>query len=154
MGAIQISMEMTTAQKRIIARVLLITLPSIAAGVLVVSSCQDTVTGNGGVSDIVFPDSLVSYTRHVEPLFAQTCTTSRCHGGSTPAKGLSLDAPSYTSLMNFQPRLVISKEPSNSLLIQWLDSTFLPVMPMNRPPLTPNQLRGIKKWISEGAQYN
>lgn len=146
-------MIVSIAQKRFLSRVFLVRIPFVIVGVMVVSSCEDQILGDGGAS-IIFPDSLVSFSKHVEPLFTQTCTTSRCHGGSAPAKNLSLDPPSYSSVMNHEPRLVITGESSSSLLVQRLDGTFLPVMPPNRDPLTQNQIKGIKKWIDEGARNN
>lgn len=108
----------------------------------------------GDASSIEFPASNVSYSRHVEPLFQQRCTFSGCHSGSSPAQGLNLVAPSYSSLMNHQPRLVVAGESNNSLLIQRLDGRIQPRMPENLDPITQNQLTGIKKWIDEGALNN
>ena len=139
-------------QKRFLSRAFLVTIPVVIIGVVVVSSCEDQILGDGGAS-IVFPDSLVSFSQHVEPLFTQTCTTSRCHGGSAPARNLSLDPPSYSSIIN-HPGLVIAGESSNSLLVWRLEGKLLSVMPPNRDPLPQNQIKGIKKWIDEGARNN
>jgi len=52
------------------------------------------------------------------------------------------------------PRLVVSGQSNNSLLIQRLDGRIQPRMPFNLTPLTQNQLDGVKKWIDEGALNN
>lgn len=118
------------------------------------TSCKEENPLKDEVSNIVFPDSGISYARHVEPLFQQQCAFSGCHGGSQPPSGLNLTTPSYNNLLNHQPRLVTPGEPDNSLLIQRLDGRVSPQMPLNRTPLTANQLKGIRKWIEEGALNN
>jgi hypothetical protein len=144
--------KFASPHKRSLSRIILIFLTLTIAGVLLILSCKDQNTGP--TSDIVFPDSLISYSKYVEPLFSQTCTGSRCHGGEFPSKGLNLEPPSYSSLMNHQPQLVVGGAPSNSLLVQRLEGTIPPIMPSNQNPLTDNQKNGIRKWISEGAKNN
>ncbi len=116
------------------------------------SGCKDEIISDS--SSIVFPDSAISYSKHVEPLFSQRCTFSGCHGRGAPAAGLNLTPPSYSNLMNHQPRLVVAGQSANNLLVQRLDGRVPPQMPLNSTPLTANQLNGIKKWIDEGAQNN
>jgi hypothetical protein len=118
-----------------------------------VGGCKDN-NPISNLSDIVFPDSAVSYSRHVQPLFQQRCAFSTCHAGSSAAAGLDLTSPSYHNLLNHQPRLVTSGEPDNSLLVQRLEGTVGPRMPLNSLPLTQNQIRGIRRWILEGAAPN
>jgi len=108
-------------------------------------SCKDELTTQGS---IVFPASGVSYGRHVESLFTQQCTS--CHSGSSAP---NLTPPSYSSLMNYQPQLVISGQGDNSLLVQLLDGRAVPAMPPGAL-LTDNQINGIKTWINEGALNN
>jgi len=117
------------------------------------NSCEDAVTEPDQPINIVFPDSLISYSQHVEPLFQQGCALSACHGSASQG-GLNLDAPSYSKLINHQPRLVVAMEADNSLLVQRLDGRVQPRMPLNRTPLNENQINGIKKWINEGAANN
>jgi hypothetical protein len=104
----------------------------------------------------MFPDSNVSFSKHVGPLFQQKCTGSPCHGGSAPApanNGLNLEYPSYTALMNHTPTLVVPRD-TNSLLLERLDGRLPPMPPPKFLSLTKNQIIGIKKWIEEGAKYN
>jgi hypothetical protein len=120
---------------------------------LVIASCKDEIA-NPSVNPIVFPESNVSFTMHVEPLFQQRCALGGCHAGSNAVAGLDLSTPAYSKLMNHQPRLVISGASNNSLLAQRIDGRITPQMPFNRDPLNSNQINGIKKWIDEGALNN
>ncbi|MBI4428357.1 MAG: hypothetical protein HY562_04490 [Ignavibacteriales bacterium] len=117
-----------------------------------INSCEDVVEPDQTIG-VVFPDSNVSYSQHIEPLFQQGCAFSSCHGTASQA-GLNLESPSYSKLMNHQPRLVVAMEAENSLLVQRLDGRIQPQMPLNRKPLNENQINGVKKWINEGAANN
>jgi hypothetical protein len=99
-------------------------------------------------SDIVFPDSNISYARYVQPLFYQKCTLAGCHDDESMAGGLSLT--SYTAL-TAQPGIVIPKNSTNSLLAQVIDGGAPHAIAIS---LTANQIKGIKKWIDEGALDN
>jgi hypothetical protein len=120
---------------------------------LVASSCKDQIA-DPNVNPIVFPDANVSYSKHVDPLFQQRCAVSSCHAGSSAQAGLDLLAPSYSSLINHQPRLVNPGTSNNSLLVQRIDGRLAPQMPYMSQPLNANQISGIKKWIDEGAKNN
>jgi hypothetical protein len=123
------------------------------ASMLVVASCKDQIV-DPNVNPIVFPDANVSYSKHVDPLFQQRCALGGCHAGSSAQAGLDLLAPSYSSLINHQPRLVTAGASNNSLLVQRIDGRLAPQMPYMSQPLNANQINGIKKWIDEGAKNN
>ena len=144
-------MKLSPEYRRLIARVALFLCPFVIVAVLVVPSCKDQ---KPQTSNIILPDSNLSYSRDIESLFTQTCLGSQCHSGSSAAKGLDLTPPSYSSLMNHVPRLVVAGAQNNSLLVQRLDGTIPPIMPSNQYPLTTNQISGIKQWIKEGAKNN
>jgi hypothetical protein len=112
-------------------------------------SCKKEETKNIS-SDIVFPDSIVSFAHHVEPLFRQTCIFSGCHGGSQPAGGLTLEGDMWSVLVAPTSNLIIPKDGNDSPLIKYLDGRLLPKMPLGGT-LTTNQINGVKKWIDEGA---
>ena len=116
-------------------------------------SCADE-NNQTYTSDIVFPDSLISFTKHVEPLFRQTCVSSQCHGGSQPAANLTLEYDAWHSLIDYQPKIVIPSHGSTSPLVMYLDGRLSPQMPFRNKPLTTNQIDGVRKWIDEGAQAN
>ncbi len=107
--------------------------------------CKDTLTPT--TSEIVFPDKNVTYTKHVGPLFQQTCALGGCHvtGGYRP----NLEFPaSYSALLDY----IIKGNPEHSILVQRLEGRLQPQMPPpNVATLTKNQIEGVKTWIREGA---
>jgi hypothetical protein len=143
-------MNLSPSQKRVLSRIALVLIPFAAVVAIVVPSCKDQTPNT---SNYTLPDSNLSYSRDIDPLFAQTCLGSRCHSGSSPAQGLNLEPPSYGRLIFFVPQLVVPRD-TNSLLIQFLDGRMYPQMPSNQYPLTLNQINGIKQWIKEGAKNN
>lgn len=120
---------------------------------VICASCEDELVGVRP-SDVVFPDSGISYGQHVEVLFQQSCAAARCHGGVDPAGELNLESPSYRSLLDHRPRLVLSGDGANSLLVLRLTGAVGERMPLRLTPLTENQTKGIKRWIDEGAVNN
>lgn len=118
---------------------------------LISPSCKDQTTNNG-TSNIVFPDSNISFTKHVEPLFIQTCIG--CHNSTQALASLDLETDMWHALRDHQPQIVIPGQGSISPLVLCLEGKGgLPQMPPKQP-LTTNQINGVKKWIDEGAQYN
>lgn len=114
-------------------------------------SCEENLTG--GTTDIVFPDSNVSFGRHVEPLFIRTCAFSPCHSQEAMADGLSLE--NYQDAISSKPGVILPGDTTNSRLIWRIEGKNNTVpMPLNRPSLTDNQKRGLKTWILEGARNN
>jgi hypothetical protein len=115
-------------------------------------SCKDNITGEGPFTDIVFPDSNVSYNKNIQPLFDRACDFSGgCHGGEDPASALSLE--SYQRLTE-RVGIVVPGSPDESILQLRIDGRLNPRMPLNRPALTDNQIKGIARWILEGGINN
>ncbi len=116
-------------------------------------SCKDTITGDG--SNIVFPDSNISYGKQVEPLFLSSCAIPGCHteADMDNAGGLSLET--YQDATSV-PLIIIPKDTTNSQIVWSIEGTHgRPRMPpIGRPQLTTNQINGIKRWILEGAKNN
>lgn len=116
------------------------------------AGCEDETYGPGPDSrDIVFPESNVSYAQHVQPLFDRTCAVSGCHDTATKQSNLSLQ--SYREA-TARPGIIVPTDPDGSVLVQRIEGKIQPRMPYNRPPLSDNQIRGIRQWILEGAQNN
>ncbi|MBI5022001.1 MAG: hypothetical protein HZB59_11250 [Ignavibacteriales bacterium] len=116
-------------------------------------NCKDEITGDE-LSKIVFPDSNVSYHAHVEPLFLNACAIpGGCHAGDNPAAGVSLETwlDAREKIGIISPRF-----PEESRLIWAIEGRDpgVPRMPLDRPPLNANQIKGLKTWIKEGAQNN
>jgi len=113
-------------------------------------SCDDTIS----VEDIdnrVIPDSSVSYSEHIAPIFELKCVS--CHGNGRLDAGLDL-----TIWSRFvDGRIVVPFEPGNSVLVWTIEPTpgfpFMPP-PSFSIPLTLEQIRGVKTWIEEGAKNN
>ncbi len=143
-------MNLAVSQKRLLARIVLILAPVAVIVALVVPSCKDQ---QARTSSIILPDSNLSYSRDIDPLFAQTCLGSQCHSGSSPAQGLDLVPPSYSKLIFFNPPLVQPRD-TNSLLLQRINGRIPPLMPPSPGYLTENQVHGIREWILEGAKDN
>ncbi|MCU0452071.1 MAG: hypothetical protein MUE68_00255 [Bacteroidetes bacterium] len=120
---------------------------------IICASCEDELIGLQP-SNVVFPDSAVSFSQHVDALFQQSCASSQCHGGSAPAADLNLEAPSYRALVDHRPRLVLSGDGPNSLLVLRLTGSVGERMPLRLRPLNENQIAGIRRWIDEGAINN
>jgi len=122
-------------------------------GLFVIISCKDEGTSSG-TSDIIFPDSNISYGKQVQPLFDRGCAFYGCHGADTyDARGYSLD--SYQNAIS-RAGVIIPYNPNGSLLIQAVEGRAPNSrrMPPNSEPLTPNQINGLRRWITEGAVNN
>jgi hypothetical protein len=102
-------------------------------------------------SDNPFPESNVSYTRHVQPLFLSTCAVAGCHDDQSRQSALSLTTYENATA---RPGIIVPSNADASVLVQRIEGTLPPRMPFNRQPLNANQINGIKKWINEGAKNN
>ena len=125
---------------------------------LVFWTCKDEITGRD-TSDIVFPDSNISYGHYVQPLFLRSCAYSGCHGEATfDDYGFSLEtyqhATSRIGIIIHCPRSEACDVERTSILVRRIMGLDGERMPRLRPPLTDNQIRGIKRWMIEGAQNN
>jgi hypothetical protein len=117
--------------KRTSITILLILIFSIA---LIFSACDDTVT-NAEVDKRIIPSSNVDYYEHIQPVFNIKCATALCHDDGTRASNLSLTT--------YSNALVWS--------IEGTGGSFMPPQGA-APPLTDNQIQGIRTWIDEGAK--
>lgn len=120
-------------------------------------ACEDEPATE--VSQIVFPETNVKYGAHVQPLFDRACAFTGCHGPDTYLEH-EYSLESYQSLTS--PRglhdIVIPGDPENSMLI-WSVEGIQGYegnrrMPLNLPTLNDNQIRGLRRWIAEGARNN
>lgn len=117
---------------------------------LIFTSCDDTVT-NAEVDKKIIPDSNVDYYEHIQPVFNVKCATALCHDDGTRAGNLSL-----TTYSNATARLdlVFPGDADASPLVWSIEGTGSVFMPPQgqAPPLTENQIQGIRTWIDEGAK--
>ncbi|MCC7439132.1 MAG: hypothetical protein IT211_11620 [Armatimonadetes bacterium] len=124
------------------------TILSILAAAVAVVGCDSGFVTDP--RDIVFPESDVSYSQHVQPLFDLSCTTSGCHDGFTQAAGLRLET--YADLFQ-KPGMVRPNDSARSTLRLAMRGVTV-LHPRIEPLLTENQVRGVAIWIQEGASNN
>ncbi|MFA5804623.1 MAG: c-type cytochrome domain-containing protein [Melioribacteraceae bacterium] len=120
-------------------------------GLMLIAACDDTIN----ISDIdnkIIPSSNVSYSQHIQPVLTAKCARAGCHDDQTREAGLSLTSYSNTT----QSYLVVAPLlPQNSKLVWSIEGTSGNLMPpLGYPPVTKNQIDGIKTWIKEGAKNN
>ncbi|MBK7377974.1 MAG: hypothetical protein IPJ03_03045 [Ignavibacteriales bacterium] len=124
---------------------------SIFTSLAVLSGCKDTITVQD-LDNVVVPDSSVSYSKYIQPIFSVKCANAGCHD-EYRAGGLSLltwaEATSST-------RIIFPYDPDQSVLVWTIElRSGFPVMPpVGFPYLTPDQIEGVRTWIKEGALNN
>lgn len=112
------------------------------------NSCSDNSVS--APSDIVFPDSNVSYTYHVQPLMKYTCATGGCHNAFDLKGGFALDTY-YDLTTAYSGTMVWVGKPEQSLLIQILEQKVVHT-PLLDFRINDNQIAGLKQWIKEGLK--
>ena len=93
----------------------------------------------------------VSFNNDVKPILYTNCIN--CHIGGVQG-GLRMD--NYTLLMdggNSGP-VVIPGDAQNSLIVKRIEGRIAPRMPLDRPPLSQQNIDLIRTWIDEGANDN
>ena len=100
----------------------------------------------------------VDFDTQIQPIFSGRCIG--CHNTSSAPHGLILaEGHSYDLLVNVASQEVPSLkrvkpgDPNNSYLVQKVEGTAAVGgrMPLNRDPLTADQIALIRQWISDGA---
>jgi len=100
----------------------------------------------------------VDFDTQIQPIFSGRCIG--CHNTTTAPHGLVLvEGESYEHLVNVASEEVPSLkrvkpgDPDNSYVVQKVEGTAAVGgrMPLNRDPLTEEQIALIRQWISEGA---
>lgn len=86
----------------------------------------------------------------VQAIFNANCMP--CHSSTNHRAGLDLS--SYDAAMKGGEggAEVVAGKPESSRLIQYLTGAKKPRMPMKRPPLSDDQMKTIKDWITAGAK--
>ena len=123
---------------------------SFAAFVLI-TACDDT-TNVTQIDSVTIPSSNVSYSTYIQPVLTAKCARAGCHDDQTRAGNLSLTSYFNTTASYL---VVAPGYPQNSSLVlsvQGLSTNPMP--PVGLPPLTANQIEGIKTWVKEGAKNN
>ncbi|MDR2857020.1 MAG: hypothetical protein LBV50_04140 [Novosphingobium sp.] len=105
----------------------------------------------------------VTYTRDIAPIFGRTCAT--CHMMGTEAGRISLvPGRAIASTVNVASagapafKRIVPGKPDQSYLIMKLEGTHIARggtgarMPFNAPPLPPEKIGLIRRWIADGAK--
>lgn len=118
---------------------------------LLFSAALFVACGEGTVatrpSDIIFPDTAVSYQRHVQPFMNLACAFSGCH-----SDGDRIPLSSYITLYN-TPGLIIIGKPESSRLNQVLEGK-LSHNGAFQNNINDNHRRGMSTWVKEGCKNN
>jgi YVTN family beta-propeller protein len=130
---------------------------------LLLSACEVSTPGppNNGTPAIITPgdSEAIVYSKHIQPIFATSCSGSDCHVNGTNISGMYLDT--WEHAMEGTPDYgaeIIPYSPEKSHLFQHINTdttlapTALPRMPLGRDPLPRAQLLTIRRWIAEGAK--
>lgn len=114
--------------------------------ILFLGSCDDNAISSP--DQVIFPDSNVSYGRHVAPFLAVGCNMSGCHDAKRTENRL-IALTSWADVRDI--KVVNQPGDTNSALVQVLyGKVFHPLL----NNVGENQRRGIKQWVLEGAQNN
>lgn len=117
---------------------------------ILIISCENTFTSQ---NNVIFPDSNVSYQLHVEPFMRFTCAYYGCHSYDYRAGGRDLS--SYFALTDnaMNLGLIIPYQPEHSILVKILKREYYHTF-NEQWYITDNHIKGISRWIAEGALNN
>ena len=102
----------------------------------------------GGVAQAQTGSKRVSFVNEVLPIFQAQC--ARCHNDGRG--GLKLDTFAHVMKGGSKGKAIVAGKPQDSLLIQRIEGTVQPRMPLGGKRLPQAQILLIRKWISEGAR--
>lgn len=124
------------------------------AGLVFISfNCKDTVTGDE-IDNRAMPINNISFSKDLQPFIEVKCAVAGCHDDGTRAGNYSL-----TSCANAKadPSNIFPGNSATSRIV-WAvqgQSGSEPMPPLgSTKPLTSEQIRGLRKWIDEGANCN
>jgi mono/diheme cytochrome c family protein len=92
----------------------------------------------------------VDYLRDVKPILAQHCVS--CHGATKPRGGLRLDTAAAALKGGRDGPIIVPGHAEESPLIDAVTGDgATDRMPLNRPPLSEEQINVLRAWIDQGA---
>lgn len=88
--------------------------------------------------------------KNVKALLDSKCV--KCHSTARPAEGVDLS--SYKAIMKGAEGkpIVVPGKPAESRLIQYVDGTKSPRMPIKAAPLSAKEIALLKAWVKSGAK--
>ncbi|MFV0442027.1 MAG: c-type cytochrome domain-containing protein [Planctomycetaceae bacterium] len=94
----------------------------------------------------------IDYATQVRPIFQRHCY--RCHGPEKQESGLRLDQKDAAFAGGDSGVIIVPGEPDESVLIELVSGDDPDrVMPPTDETLTPEQIKLLKRWIAEGAEW-
>ena len=124
-----------------------------AAAMVIQAGCQSSP----GVAPVPLPAAVISFNEHVQPILSENCYA--CHGPDSGSRkaGLRLDRAEFA----FAPHekagpAIVRGKPDESPLVKRIEAkSEKEIMP---PPeahktLKPEEIALLRRWVSEGAQY-
>ncbi|HLT06957.1 MAG TPA: DUF1553 domain-containing protein [Cyclobacteriaceae bacterium] len=110
-----------------------------------------------GIRQDYFPRFLageqIEFNRDIRPIFNKKCIA--CHGGVKQSGGFSLLFPEEALAVNESGKpAIVPSSPSESELIRRIEHDDPDLrMPLEAEPLTREEIKLLKKWIRQGAQW-
>jgi mono/diheme cytochrome c family protein len=99
------------------------------------------------------PRDRVDFSRDIRPIFNQNCTA--CHGGVRQKNGVSFiyRAEALGKGKSGRPIIVAGDPDASELMVRVTSKDPETRMPYRAPPLSPQQIALLRRWIKEGAQW-
>ncbi len=132
---------------------------SVVAAMVMFPACADSIVSDCDVENGPLPVS-ARFSDIEQRVFAVSCATAGCHGGSNPQAGLDLTpGRAYDQLVNVNSlnyptsKRVAPGASAQSVLLQVLRGSAQPSMPPSGP-LATAVVDSIAAWIDRGAERN
>src|SRR6056297_3147996 len=110
------------------------------------------INGLGAESVREQPDGEVSFAEEVLPILRRNCF--RCHGSKNQEAGLQLNLRSTVLGDEAPADLVVRHAPDESFLIKRIsDDREGDLMPIDADPLSPRDVKILRRWIAAGAVW-
>lgn len=121
------------------------------------SSCKSSTEANNNNNQTVYPDSGLSFSQHISPIFIQDCATiSGCHQSASHAGGLDLETDPPSFLADHGLAVIPFRADLSNLYLVLFDQ--VPGVSRRMPPpdvsisgLEDSKIKAIGAWINEGA---
>src|ERR1700676_113679 len=119
------------------------------AGALLEAKPQAAVRAGTAQASQVTSRGSVVFATQIRPILASRCY--QCHGPDVQQHGLRMDSLQALLTGGMNGKVVIPGNSQESHMVRRLLGLDQPQMPYGGPPLPPEQIELIRKWIDEGA---